>query len=386
MTWFIHSAGYGFKMEIPYDTITHTDFRNASPGQGLSSFTLSQPPIFYLEHFSSPREGRPVFKSWRQCADWTEGMQATKVLRHDLIGSAVHLAHFLQDLRNNRSNSDIQLITPPVYSADGPTASSLQLPDPPLASLRNDAFGAHPNRPDYMGHGRKRSFSGPPAFTATPSSFLSHEFAPMGVGSTEHGIPSPSADYATSSFSQTSERYGSLQYPQHFAQRMASDFSPLDIHSSHRQQQPPSDYSNVPISHAAAPRAYTAHATSQFFFDQGRHSPSFKRDALQCHSAGPAPQSHFQTPSPPLLTAPFIPQTGNGMAGPAGFRQVHSMDHASSHSVNPSATMSGLPAPYPSHEDHHSQNAGSTHSNSLVGALGITPSPSPDAHAPSSMD
>src|SRR5271154_3003861 len=55
ITWFIHSDGYGFKMEIPFDTILDTEFANAAPGSGLASFTLSQPPIFYLENISSPR-------------------------------------------------------------------------------------------------------------------------------------------------------------------------------------------------------------------------------------------------------------------------------------------------------------------------------------------
>lgn len=92
LTWFIHSAGYGFKMEIPFDAIVETKFVNAAPGAGLASFFLSQPPVFFLETVTpSPNNGPPL-RSWKPCSDWTEGMQATKVLRHDLVGSAVQLA------------------------------------------------------------------------------------------------------------------------------------------------------------------------------------------------------------------------------------------------------------------------------------------------------
>src|SRR5262245_1411631 len=38
ITWFIQSYGYGFKMEIPFDTIVNTEFQNAKPGSGLVIF------------------------------------------------------------------------------------------------------------------------------------------------------------------------------------------------------------------------------------------------------------------------------------------------------------------------------------------------------------
>ncbi|KAI0048981.1 homeobox-domain-containing protein, partial [Auriscalpium vulgare] len=94
LVWFIHSSGYGFKMEIPFDIIVDTEFTNAAPGMGLATFFLSQPPAFFLEDV--PADGT---RAWKRCADWTEGMQATKVLRHDLIGSAVQLAHVLRNFQ-----------------------------------------------------------------------------------------------------------------------------------------------------------------------------------------------------------------------------------------------------------------------------------------------
>ncbi|TDL25460.1 hypothetical protein BD410DRAFT_886653 [Rickenella mellea] len=377
LTWFIHNAGYGFKMEIPYDTITHSDFRNASPGQGLASFTLSQPPTFYLEHLASPREGLAVQKAWKKCADWTEGMQATKVLRHDLIGSAVHLAHFLQDLRDNRSSSDIQLITPPLYNTGEQTSSSVLLPQPPFMSLRSNTFVAPPPRPDYMGHGRKRSFSGPPAFIATPSSFVSDEFPLAGIRDAHREAPA-SAGYSTSTFAQASERFAPIHYSHNYNQRPAGLSSSV-IQSSLRQPPAPTDFSNVRISHSMAHRPLTTNPSSQFMFEPGRDSPAFEVEGIHRSSSTPTSHTHFQTPSPPLLTNS---QVESIMGGAPGYRAMHSMQHQSSHpSGSPGLLPSLTPLTYSSHEGHQGQDVGPNQSNSLVGALGMsTSSQIPDSH------
>ncbi|KAI0310791.1 homeobox domain-containing protein, partial [Amylostereum chailletii] len=100
LVWFIHSAGYGFKMEIPFETVLETEFTNAAPGQGRASFRLSQPPQFFLEDVASAMSAdpahRPPGRTWRRCADWTEHAQATNVLQHDLVGAAAQLAHVLR--------------------------------------------------------------------------------------------------------------------------------------------------------------------------------------------------------------------------------------------------------------------------------------------------
>ncbi|KAH8994794.1 hypothetical protein EDB92DRAFT_1943515 [Lactarius akahatsu] len=112
LTWFIHSSGYGFKMEIPFDTIAETEYVNAAPGSGQASFFLTQSPLFYLEDIATPPTGGPPVRTWKRCADWTEGMQATKVLRHDLLGSAVQLTYVLGKFQSAPS-SDIRLRCPP---------------------------------------------------------------------------------------------------------------------------------------------------------------------------------------------------------------------------------------------------------------------------------
>jgi regulatory protein PHO2 len=95
-------------MEIPFNTVVETEFVNAAPGSGLASFFLSQPPLFYLEDIATDIAGRPPLRSWKRCADWTEGMQASKILRHDLVGSAVQLAYVLRNFQS-APGSDIRL-------------------------------------------------------------------------------------------------------------------------------------------------------------------------------------------------------------------------------------------------------------------------------------
>ncbi|KAH8117738.1 hypothetical protein DFH11DRAFT_855113 [Phellopilus nigrolimitatus] len=281
LTWFIHSTGYGFKMEIPFETITHTEFRNAAPGEGLASFHLSQPPIFFLEHVTSPRLGGglgggfggAMTKIWKKCSDWTENTQASQVLRHDLIGSAVQLAHVLNDLREQRTHSSIPLMSPAAYSPGGLLSTpisnspvSMQIPQPPLTTLQADAYPNILQRPEFLGRSRKRSSSGPPAFTRNVPSYVGDFSAPSGIS--EHNVPhAVSAGYTSTSFDRSSQMvsYG------YGGQRTVSDYSPSTMQSSplHQVMQEPSipDYSSVPISHGASHRP----------FSQGQLHRSFSR-------------------------------------------------------------------------------------------------------------
>ncbi|KAJ7104321.1 hypothetical protein B0H15DRAFT_766708 [Mycena belliarum] len=128
LTWFIYNGGFGFKMECPFDTILSTEFTNVSPGStGLASFVLSRPPIFYLENNSN--DGLPRY--WKRCTDWTEGHQASHVLRHDLIGSAVPLVHLLQSLQGHTEASSPY---PPYYRSELP--SPMEIPPPPLSVIQ----------------------------------------------------------------------------------------------------------------------------------------------------------------------------------------------------------------------------------------------------------
>ncbi|EJD06492.1 uncharacterized protein FOMMEDRAFT_102289 [Fomitiporia mediterranea MF3/22] len=343
LTWFIHSAGYGFKMEIPFDIITHTEFRNAAPGEGLASFHLSQPPNFYLEHISSPRSsggiGSGIIKVWRKCSDWTEGTQASQVLRHDLVGSAVQLAHVLSDLREYRQRSNISLLSPTAYSSGGmlgtPSLTSpttMQIPQPPLAGIQADPFH---QRPSYMGHSRKRSNSGPPALTRiAPPSYIENLSSVSPVA--ESAVPHPySAGYTSTSFNRPSQI---LSYPH--GPRVVSDYMPSTVHNpleQTMQEQSVPDYSSIPISHGVSQRPFSSGPTATHFFPgSDRNATPFQVNLRESSSLQ---SPHGLTPSPPLMSSPYdtdpslglqsLQYVGQGDGHVQGARGSPGHDHAS---------------------------------------------------------
>ncbi|KAI0926380.1 hypothetical protein AcV5_008860 [Taiwanofungus camphoratus] len=167
ITWFIHSSGHGFKMEVPFDTVVDTSFTNISPGMGLATFNLSRPPLFYLEFAAPPGADGASLRGWKSCADWTEGMQATKVLRHDLAGSAVQLAHVLRNLRCNGAGSELPLYSPPRQAEPahtrGPPSSV------PMAHHRRPSHDSLRHRAQIDSGGRQPSFAGAPLALDNPS-------------------------------------------------------------------------------------------------------------------------------------------------------------------------------------------------------------------------
>ncbi|KAG2090900.1 uncharacterized protein F5147DRAFT_724314 [Suillus discolor] len=305
LTWFIHSAGYGFKMEIPFDIIVHTEFTNAAPGSGLASFILSQPPTFYLESFSSPGPTR----QWKKCADWTEGQQATKILRHDLIGSAVQLAHILRHLNAHASGSDIRLHSPSYYSQE-PPPPLMEVPQPPMAILTGPAYPyggdvSDSRRAEGPVHIRRRSFSGG---TMQLSHLHRPSHQPLAVDLPVNPTPGPhSAPYASSSFSPYSSRnHPSIHLSSHSP--MFSEYAnSASSHSASQQSQSPVDYGPTDT-HSVPPRSYSS-APVHHMYDGTMSMTS------PYSSNGPTPSSSSQTPfvspSPPLLTTPFYPPTND---------------------------------------------------------------------------
>ena len=138
LNWFIHSGGYGFKMEIPFHTVTDTEYKMVAAQTGVASFILSQPPVFYLENVSSPLSDDPPVRTWKRCSDWTEGHQASKVLRHTVLGSDAELVFLLRNLHTNSGTSSIPLRAA-AYRSDCVSTSPMELQPPPLAGLG----GAH---------------------------------------------------------------------------------------------------------------------------------------------------------------------------------------------------------------------------------------------------
>ncbi|KAG6370465.1 hypothetical protein JVT61DRAFT_12088 [Boletus reticuloceps] len=303
LTWFIQSSGHGFKMEIPFDIIVNTEFTNAAPGSGLASFYLSQPPTFYLESPpSNPSPGTGQSPHWRNCADWTEDQQATKVLRHNLVGSAVQLAHVLRHLSVHMSGSDIRLHSLGYHSQE-PSPPALEIQPPPLASFADTGHHYHHpqdnvdlHQPDHLNLTHKRSFSSPaPSQQLSPHDKSLHhsvERSPSGV------IPDPDPPMYS-------------QYPQH----PTIEVNPLISYSNHSEPALQHHISHSLHSagrgnsrsfspHGSHQRPYSAGSVHSVPYENGSRVLSF-HDNLQ--PLGSDVPTSFGTPSPPLLTTPFYP-------------------------------------------------------------------------------
>jgi regulatory protein PHO2 len=294
LTWFIHSAGYGFKMEIPFNTILDTQFTNAAPGSGLASFVLSQPPIFYLENLCTPRPDGSGGRVWKRCADWTEGMQATKVLRHDLIGSAVQLAHLLRNLSTSTTGSDVRLHTPQYISRGGHSPVPVGVPQPPMAGLSGPGYNDREDtldtsQSDYLIHGRKRSYSGPASIHHT------HEESDLPTVdiSAAVDVPQGLVSPTYSSYHRSIER----SHPNSYSSPMFSDYPDSQAH------QPPIDYEAAHLSSDGVPRMYSR----SFYDEEARIVTPYQLDALRRNSSGSTSVTDLDTPSPPILTTPFHP-------------------------------------------------------------------------------
>jgi len=308
LTWFIHSAGYGFKMEIPFDIIVDTEFTNAAPGSGLASFILSQPPTFFLESFSTPGPNqalRPT-RQWKKCADWTEGQQATKVLRHDLIGSAVQLAHLLRHLNSHASGSDIRLHSPTYYSHQ-PPPPLMEVPQPPMANLAGATYPyggdiSDSGRAEHpMPHIRRRSFSGG---SRRASHLHRPEHQSLAVDLPVNPIPGPlSAPYGSSSFSS----YSSRNHPSIHLSSHSPMFSDYADSVSSQQSQSVIDYAPA-NTQSVPPRTYSSASVHQMYDGNMSMASSYSSNGLTPNSTSQTP---FVTPSPPLLTTPFYPHTNN---------------------------------------------------------------------------
>jgi hypothetical protein len=323
LTWFIHSAGYGFKMEIPFDIIVNTEFTNAAPGSGLASFLLSQPPTFFLEEIPSP----PALRHWKRCADWTEGNQASKVLRHNLIGSAVQLAHVLRNLHARSTRSTDIPLQSPSYKAGAESPTTMEVPQPPMVGLSGPGFhyqdDTHVSRQGDHIHGHKGSCSGLIMMPHSP-------------GINESCFTTVS-DESRRLQSSTPTGFHSLSYSQS-RQFQPSPVYALPIFSNYTEhgQHPLSnsslgDYSSISIPHGLGTRPYSAHRAPRTVYGDETGSVAYHGDGLRRHSSATLSQQYGNSPSPPLLTTPYHPP-------------LRHVTHKESSSSSTPPLISGLPA------------------------------------------
>ncbi|EPQ54286.1 hypothetical protein GLOTRDRAFT_62830 [Gloeophyllum trabeum ATCC 11539] len=212
LTWFVHTSDRGFKIEIPFDSIVDSQFSTAAPGTAIASFFLSQAPLFFTENVLAPTgpAGASPVRSWQASTDWTEGMQASSNLRHDLVGSVAVLANLVRRFHMSSPGSGIQL-TAPYGVPDESAPQSAVAPAIADAPSAGDLHHEETPRPEYAGRTRKRSFSGPPILSASlfelspgvPQSAPQHldprVSALLGPPSTSSSLSSPRSQYSRGS-------------------------------------------------------------------------------------------------------------------------------------------------------------------------------------------
>jgi hypothetical protein len=81
-SWHIRDSNYHFKMMISFDSIAAIELNVLEDHISAQiDMDLLEPPIFFMENNAN----------WVQCSDFTEGMQASVVLRHTVRGLAADL-------------------------------------------------------------------------------------------------------------------------------------------------------------------------------------------------------------------------------------------------------------------------------------------------------
>ena len=96
LCWFIHSGGLSFRMDIPFSSVVTVMIQNETPTRIAVHFELNKPPTSliqqphsYIQLPSSVRRFPTLGVAageWASCRDWTEGNQASKVLKHEVTG------------------------------------------------------------------------------------------------------------------------------------------------------------------------------------------------------------------------------------------------------------------------------------------------------------
>ncbi|SJK99983.1 uncharacterized protein ARMOST_03294 [Armillaria ostoyae] len=289
LVWFISSNGCGFKMEIPFDTIVESEFTNAGPVSGLASFTLSRPPTFFLERTGSAFNEEPPRRAWSQSADWTEAYQATNVLRHEIIGSAMQLSHLVQALQTRTQTSVIYLHTP-AYKG----ASPVEIPRPPMGSLTDSqpAYSYAASEQQTANY-QAPSFTGPPTMPVT-----SMGYTPKPVNTVV-----PAAAFTPSTFSTLTTACGVPE-----SSSFGSSYTEYQYTAGHQSTD---NYGQSMTQGAPSTPAgpYLAQPVPRAFYrEHTQFEPSYQASGTVSEYQS-TPVEQYVPTSPPLLTTPFYPPT-----------------------------------------------------------------------------
>ncbi|KAG9018039.1 hypothetical protein FRB90_012542 [Tulasnella sp. 427] len=388
LTWYIYSEGYGFRMDLPFHSIERVDLSTTGypPGTALATITLTQAPGFFME--ASVEQGR----IWKKCTDWTEGQQASTMLRHEVIGSAAQLYQALSRFPGNRSPAPspppgaVVLRAP--HSYQGVPAYSATYSDPSSAGSHHSPLQQSPSL-EFVGspvgtaaaapqfayqatpplsmvqhalplQGRHRSYSGPAAFNPelepTLESPVDYPGSPF---SSYPPVEDPNLAYpiAEPTLTDPSSHFGASEYS-YPMQPMGSVPIPGPSSSHHQHTNSLSDFTPVPISQITRP--FSSHGVPQ---SQLVGSPS--------HASLYMPQQQMGDMMPlagspvPLATS-HLDASGLG-GGYASFGEGTEalLHHASGHhtpphhsyhrtsSTEPTSSLSGALGDYPSTRSPH---------------------------------
>jgi len=350
-------------MEIPFSIIVETEFVNAAPGSGVASFFLSQPPLFYLEDIAPDPAGGPPLRTWKRCADWTEGMQATKILRHDLVGSAVQLAYVLRNFQA-AAGSDIRLRCPPYVRSEFPSAHASMDHHhagsvPPLPpSLAGDAQGYRPPfGSGALDSGRDRlSVDVPKRYSLSPSGIGGgglHVPLSAPADATTYGDPLGSSSHSHSHLGPTDGPSSSP--PNTFsssfplsAASSSSGYSTVSLYPIEVPVQRPQSHLGHYAAHVPAAAAVAAAATQSPYIGQGHgfSIPAPPASAPPSHShfeLAPTTSQQQQQQRHPLAQQPSYRQQQQQQQQQ---HQQQQRQHQTSQMLGPPSVPVPLPLPF----------------------------------------
>ncbi len=277
-------------MDLPFGTIERVDLTTANthPGSALATITLTQAPNFYME------EVKGIERSWKKCTDWTEGMQASTMLRHEVIGSYAQLYQALSRFPGHRSPApspppgSVVLRAPHAYQQvnayatamasnfSDPSGSGSPLHQSPLhhsppVDLAGSPASQSPSHFAFPQHvvnqGRQRSYSGPAAYQAEPS-VDSPAGYPTSPFSPYPQTESPTLDYNLNTSSAQYQPTNTSPFPTYAipSSMVSAAPAPSPTGTSHQQQQHHhsgslSDFAPVAISQIGRP--FSSHGVPQ---------------------------------------------------------------------------------------------------------------------------
>lgn len=285
VAWYVHCAGAGFKMEIPFEIITDATIDGVSPGMAVVSLTLSQPPSFFHDGPASFGTESPVAatRSWKQCSDWTEDMQASKVLRHELIGSAAQLSQDLVE-RYQLCRLDQQGYTAPSrrYGGDATYGAVPGIHAPVPVAGRSGLYA--PQRIDYLS--RQHMLPGMLPRRASEANISTHSSAPWDSPPVQH----------SSSQHYTQLQQGIPVWAEDYSMTVAS--KPI-VPYSIQPVGPMRRASHLPPSPSSGgtPPSFVGHFYSDF---QGPPRRDSDQSFLTSSSEPPSSVSSFDLPSPSI--------------------------------------------------------------------------------------